>query len=251
MKDRKFRDRVITILEMALLAGMVLLSFYLLFCSVREGEQAVNGTAEGLVTGPSGKAVVPEDAETEDAEPDESERKETEAEATEPEGFEPEGAELGGAEADKAEMEGFEPDKSMLEAPELEASEKEVVEAGENESERGSDENGEAVNSDMELVYRLEEESPFIRVRILNSDYTEDCFDEIRIAGTVGFTAEWGTYGEDYRFLSTVGLERPGEANLSGSGDDEETALEKAALGEDEQEEMSTSDGRGSVVRLD
>ncbi|MCD8347500.1 MAG: SpoIID/LytB domain-containing protein [Lachnospiraceae bacterium] len=50
MRHKKVIGRLVTALEVVLLAGMVLLFFYLLFQYMEEGEQAVNGTAVEIET---------------------------------------------------------------------------------------------------------------------------------------------------------------------------------------------------------
>ncbi|MCD7833783.1 MAG: SpoIID/LytB domain-containing protein [Lachnospiraceae bacterium] len=50
MKHKKFIGHLVTVLEVVLLTGMLLLSFYLLFQYMEEGEQAVSGTAVGVET---------------------------------------------------------------------------------------------------------------------------------------------------------------------------------------------------------
>ncbi|MCD7812857.1 MAG: SpoIID/LytB domain-containing protein [Lachnospiraceae bacterium] len=50
MKHKKFIGHLVMVLEVVLLAGMLLLSFYLLFQYMEEGEQAVSGMAVGVET---------------------------------------------------------------------------------------------------------------------------------------------------------------------------------------------------------
>ncbi len=160
------KQTLLFILELVLLAGTIVLSFYLLYQSFEEGEQAVNGTA--ILTGdeagdPAGNEA---DETTQNSDP-------------------------AGNEADE-----------MMQTDGVAGHEaNEMAQTGNMDGVVGAvvDEAGQDTDDSKEdaLLGTVDTDALDIRVRILDNAYENDIFDMITVCGSDGIYAESGTIASD------------------------------------------------------
>ncbi|MCD7956431.1 MAG: SpoIID/LytB domain-containing protein [Lachnospiraceae bacterium] len=184
MRHSKIADRVLTIVELLLLAAIVLFSFYLIYRYMTQGETASGTTVVDSEETASVTAVVDADktasvttaADTDETgsvttvtDPDETAgctaAADTDETASGTTATDPDETTGGVAAADSAETEEEDTSFSLL-------------------SQTSAD------------------ESTMVRVQILDNEYSDSLFDKITVSGENGLIVERGMYADDYTFLS-------------------------------------------------
>ncbi|MCD7882104.1 MAG: SpoIID/LytB domain-containing protein [Lachnospiraceae bacterium] len=176
MRHSKIADRLLTIVELLLLAAIVLWSLYLIYGYVTRGE------AEGSM---AAIAVLQERADSADA-----------AEAVLQE------------RADSADAAGVVSQETMRSTADANSDEtidstaEKILEDMGNDSTAANLSKTEKEESSFSILSKTSaDESTLVRVQILDNEYSDALLDFITISGGQGFAVEYGTYAEDYTFL--------------------------------------------------